>query len=287
MKKIAILFLALTVAITLGACCLRHEWTEATYTHAKTCIACGKTEGEPLNPLLYINEEDGVAITGYAIECDANFEIPAEIDGKPVVAIGKYAFDGRDELVRVTIPESVVKIENYAFKDCKNLKYVYMPSGETAEFDHTAFYNCTNLEAVDTGTVKYTGFTDNIGALDGAWTSEQNVSLRGVNTNIFKLNDTVTNCIGFSMDVAITEYTGNPFGKWFVYARDLSGKWNIIADYVMEKERAGEYQHFDFEFDAPVTFDAVTIVEEQNVYHSVSSSIDFYDVICHFSIDGK
>ena len=42
MKKIAILFLALTVAFTLGACCLRHEWTEATYTHAKTCIACGK-----------------------------------------------------------------------------------------------------------------------------------------------------------------------------------------------------------------------------------------------------
>ena len=162
MKKIAILFLALTVAFTLGACCLRHEWTEATYTHAKTCIACGKTEGEPLNPLLYINEEDGVAITGYAIECDANFEIPAEIDGKPVVAIGKYAFDGRDELVRVTIPESVVKIENYAFKDCKNLKYVYMPSGETAEFDHTAFYNCTNLEAVDTGSIKYMGFTDNI-----------------------------------------------------------------------------------------------------------------------------
>ena len=125
MKKIAILFLALTVAFTLGACCLRHEWTEATcteprtctvcgategealghewaeatcteprtctvcgaaegkalghewaeatYTHAATCIACGETEGEPLNPLLYINKKDGVTITGYAIECDANF----------------------------------------------------------------------------------------------------------------------------------------------------------------------------------------------------------------------
>ena len=48
MKKLLILLLALSIAVTLGACCLRHEWTEATCTEPKTCAKCGKTEGEAL-----------------------------------------------------------------------------------------------------------------------------------------------------------------------------------------------------------------------------------------------
>ncbi len=287
MKKLLILLLTLSVAFTLGACCLRHEWIDATYTEPKTCSKCGKTEGEALEPFFYVAQKDGLTITGYAVECDANFIIPEEIDGKTVVAIGKNAFEGRNELFSVTIPESVVEIENYAFKDCKNLEYVYMPSGEIAEFNSTSFYNCTNLEAVDTGNIRYTGFTDNIGVLDGEWTADQDVTLRGVYTNFYRLSETVTNCVGFSVDVAIAKYTGNPFGKWFIYARDLFGNWKIIAEYVMEETMAGEYQSFNFEFSEPITFDAVTIVEEKNVYHSVSSSIYFYDVICHFGIDGK
>ena len=264
-----------------------HDWTEATYEAAKTCTVCGLTEGEPKSPFFYIKKKDGVTITGCAIVCEPDLEIPAEIDGKPVTGIGKNAFSGRNEIVRVTMPESIAVIEDYAFKDCKNLEYVYMPSGETAEFDHTTFYNCSKLMHVDTGRIKYTGFTDNIGRIDGEWTTNRDISLRGVNTNIYELYEPVTDCVGFSIDVAIVEYTGNPFGKWYVYARDLSGKWGIIAEYVMEKEQAGQFQSFTFDMSEPVTFDALTIVEEQNVYHSVSSQIDFYNVICHFTIDGK
>lgn len=33
--------------ILLSACCISHDWREATCTEPKTCAKCGKTEGEP------------------------------------------------------------------------------------------------------------------------------------------------------------------------------------------------------------------------------------------------
>ena len=48
MKKIVLLFAILCLCFGLCACCLQHEWADPTCTAPKTCVKCGKTEGEAL-----------------------------------------------------------------------------------------------------------------------------------------------------------------------------------------------------------------------------------------------
>ena len=48
MKKAILLLLSLVLVFSLCACCIQHEWKDATCTEPKTCAKCGKTEGEPL-----------------------------------------------------------------------------------------------------------------------------------------------------------------------------------------------------------------------------------------------
>ncbi len=49
MKRVISLVLALAAVLSLAGCCLNHEWEEATCTEPRTCVKCGKTEGEPLS----------------------------------------------------------------------------------------------------------------------------------------------------------------------------------------------------------------------------------------------
>ena len=51
-------------------------------------------------------------------------EIPSEIDGIPVTGIGEDAFANTYQLKRLTIPDSVIIIENFAFDECYYLSSV-------------------------------------------------------------------------------------------------------------------------------------------------------------------
>lgn len=48
-KKSALVLLLLGVIFLLAACCMKHEWKEATCTEPKTCVKCGETEGSELS----------------------------------------------------------------------------------------------------------------------------------------------------------------------------------------------------------------------------------------------
>jgi hypothetical protein len=95
--------------------------------------------------------------------------IPAEIDGKPVKAIGDNAFYSRTSLTGITIPNSVTSIRSSAFqstgltsvvipdsvtfigddafRECKNLASITLPKGITAIQSET-FYGCSVLGSV-------------------------------------------------------------------------------------------------------------------------------------------
>lgn len=66
-------------------------------------------------------------ITGYT-GSSARLEIPAEIDGVPVKAIGENAFSGCYSVYYVTIPEGVETVEGQSFRQASNLEYVSFPS---------------------------------------------------------------------------------------------------------------------------------------------------------------
>lgn len=48
-KKSALMLLLLGVIFLLAACCMKHEWKDATCTEPKTCVKCGETEGIELH----------------------------------------------------------------------------------------------------------------------------------------------------------------------------------------------------------------------------------------------
>ena len=87
----------------------------------------------------------------YAYEGDAEVvEIPAEVSGCPVVAIGsevlgRPCFQGNTQLKKVVIPDTIEYIGCYAFDGCVNLEEVNIPDSVTSIGDH-AFSNCTSLK---------------------------------------------------------------------------------------------------------------------------------------------
>ena len=89
-------------------------------------------------------EEDGqLTITSYH-GSDTAIEIPAEIDGKTVTAIGESCFQ-KAELVAVKLPDTLKQIDSGSFYMCENLKQVVLPDGVT-EIGAHAFAGCEALE---------------------------------------------------------------------------------------------------------------------------------------------
>jgi len=90
--------------------------------------------------------------TGTIIDCDHNVysaNIPSEIFGVPVKAIGKSAFSSCSKLVSVTIPSTVETIGQFAFKECSQLVSIEIPEGITWETGASSIFSgCRRLETV-------------------------------------------------------------------------------------------------------------------------------------------
>ena len=96
--------------------------------------------------LSYYKYETSVTIVGCDPEAET-VDIPEEIGGVPVTAIGDEAFRGC-KLTAVTLPETMGTIGFRAFMECENLQSITIPSMVT-QIDNSAFEKCTSLETVD------------------------------------------------------------------------------------------------------------------------------------------
>lgn len=95
-------------------------------------------------------------ITGYDGE-DAEIEVPAEIGGVEVTAIGACAFANRAALRGVVLPEGIARIGSYAFSDCEYLKRVDLPEG-LVRIEERAFSDCERLTRIELpGSVTFLG----------------------------------------------------------------------------------------------------------------------------------
>lgn len=95
---------------------------------------------------LYYEIVDGeVTITTSVKSISGELEIPAEIAGYPVTAVGARAFFGCHSLSAVVIPEGVTSIGDDAFHGCTNLSKVTIPASVVSigndAFRDTAYYN--------------------------------------------------------------------------------------------------------------------------------------------------
>ena len=97
----------------------------------------------------YNNLPDGViyfgnTVYGYKGTMPENTEISIKVGTK---SIGESAFFGEENLVSVTIPDTVENINETAFYACKGLTSVKIPDSVTSIGENT-FADCSNLETV-------------------------------------------------------------------------------------------------------------------------------------------
>ena len=99
---------------------------------------------ETYGDLTYEKNDCVITIT----DCDESVisvDIPAEIDGCPVITIGYRAFDNCEKLESINIPNSIKKIDHLAFVSCKMLSDINIPDSVTSigafDFSNTAFFN--------------------------------------------------------------------------------------------------------------------------------------------------
>lgn len=93
--------------------------------------------------LYYEETANGIVITrlqGLAGEV----EVPGQIQGVPVTAIGKKAFLSRKNVRRVLLPPTVAEIGDWAFAYCDSLEQVLMPQRGIC-FGKAAFLECNRL----------------------------------------------------------------------------------------------------------------------------------------------
>lgn len=100
------------------------------------------------NMFAYSENDDGtVTITGGNI-VTPKLEIPAELEGKKVSAIGMNAFTGNNVITDLVIPEGVTTLNWYSFNTCRNLETVTLP--DSLEFiDSWAFERCSKLKTIN------------------------------------------------------------------------------------------------------------------------------------------
>jgi len=108
--------------------------------------------------LILRESEDGDELT--VVDCDKSaleVSIPEYVDGKPVTAIGEFAFEDCTELVKVSFPDygddffingySFKEIGDYAFSGCISLQSIDLPHS-VGYIGRSAFVDCVSLSEV-------------------------------------------------------------------------------------------------------------------------------------------
>ncbi len=134
MKKQISLAISLIVAICMIAAVVAGT---AIFSSAATS-ADGLYEYTLSNNRATITKCKDASITEFAL---------TQIDGYDIVGIGNNAFQSCENLVTVTLPETVTTIGTSAFNDCIRLASIIIPEGVTT-IGYSAFRSCTSLATV-------------------------------------------------------------------------------------------------------------------------------------------
>ena len=77
-------------------------------------------------------------------ETPAELVLPEKIKGLPLTEVGPYCFKNNKFIERVTLPDTIKKIDRMAFYNCTGLRELELGAAVT-EFGGDAFMNCHNL----------------------------------------------------------------------------------------------------------------------------------------------
>ena len=137
-------------AETVGSCGSHVIWT---FSNGDTLTVFGTgamdytwQDGIDRDSVRHVVIEYGVT----AIDIDTFFQCENMVDitiPDSVMRIGYEAFSGCIKLTSIEIPDSVTRIEDWAFGGCRGLTDVVIPNGVTSISDKV-FFNCSNLRKI-------------------------------------------------------------------------------------------------------------------------------------------
>ena len=83
-----------------------------------------KPVGEPSLEFVLDSATDSYRVVGLGSVTGENVVIPSTYNGKPVKFIGAHAFEKCIDMKSLTVPKSIVHIDDYAFNNCINLVHI-------------------------------------------------------------------------------------------------------------------------------------------------------------------
>lgn len=116
-----------------------------------------------------------------------------------------------------------------------------------------------------------------VGDLTGSFTKDKTYIRGNEWCYPFLLDKSISNCFRMKIDLNVSEYSGDAFGTWYLYLRDLGGHWTHVDSFEVDKSFLNNKKTIEFHFDPAVSFDAIAILRRENVSFSMSYSIKFYD----------
>ena len=110
----------------------------------------GQADFGDVKYLEYTLNGDGnsYTITGIGTFNGSILDVPSVYNGKPITAIGEFAFYECTNLTEVSIGNSIVEVGPYAFAKCSSLVKVII-SDNVSTFGEYAFYWCSELTTVE------------------------------------------------------------------------------------------------------------------------------------------
>ena len=111
-------------------------------------IYLGEPEPEPLPEGFAYEIVDGEATVLYYVGNPVELTVPAEYEGYPVTSIGSSAFACHEDLISITLPDTVTSIGEGAFLRCFSLESINIPEGVTSIGEY-AFLSCSSLENIN------------------------------------------------------------------------------------------------------------------------------------------
>ncbi len=132
MKKLVKLCLAFILA-----------FSAASMVHSTQTV---QIEAKTFQDFNYEENRQGIRITNYAGSSKI-VNIPSEINGKPVVEIGRTAFGECRGVEEIILPETIEVIDDYAFSKCTDLKKIRIPDSVKSIGEYV-FKDCISLTNV-------------------------------------------------------------------------------------------------------------------------------------------
>lgn len=115
-----------------------------------------------------------------------------------------------------------------------------------------------------------------VGVLKGDW-GDTSLTLHEQTLWPYELDTPINNCFRMKIDLQLTDVSGTPYGKWYVYVRDLSGQWRHIAKFNVDQNVGTNVTTYDIEFDEPTSFSAIALVVKNNYAFNMKYAVSFYD----------